>query len=163
MYIFYIFFIFCAIMCLYKILGVIQNMKINKLHSKHILKKSLGYTFIMYYHTDINNNTCFTLTVKNRTLKIKEHIILTYPTYISGMFYGKIKEYIFDVIECSINLKIDNLGLSNVLHIEKNTDNFIIHKSNSVLYEQLFIPGCENYDKLYIDLEHVITNYKNYF
>ena len=148
---------------MYKIKGVIQSMKINKLHSTHILKKTLGYTFIMYYHTDNNNNTCFTLTVKNRTLKVKEHVILTYPTYIAGVFYEKIKEYIFNVIEQSINLKIDNLGLSNILYIEKNTNDFIIHKTNSVLYEQLFTPYCENYDKLYTNLEYVITHYKNYF
>ena len=117
----------------------------------------------MYYHTDDNNDTCFTLTVKNRTLKVKEHIILTYPTYISGMFFDKIKEYIFNVIERSINLKIDNLGLSNVLYIEQNTNSFIVHKVNSALYEQVFVPGCENYDKLYVDLEHVITHHKNYF
>ena len=141
----------------------VQIMKINKLHTKHILKKTLGYTFTMYYHTDKNNNTCFTLTVKNRCLKIKEHIILEYPTYISGMFYDKIKEYMFDVIETSINLKIDNLGLNDTLYIEKNTDNFIVHKTNSVLYKQLFIPDYENYDKLYIDIEHVITHHKNYF
>ena len=138
-------------------------MKINKLHTKHILKKTLGYTFTMYYHTDIHNNTCFTLTVKNRILKIKEHIILEYPTYISGMFYDKIKEYIFNVIEISINLKIDSLDLGDILYIEKNTNSFTVHNVNSVIFEQLFIPGCENYDKLYTDLEHVITHYKNYF
>ena len=136
-------------------------MKINKLHSTHILKKTLGYTFVMYYHTDKNNNTCFTLTVKNRTLKIKEHVIFAYPTYIAGMFYNKIKDYMFNVIETSTNLKIDNLGLSDVLYIEKNTDNFIVHNINSVFYEQLFC--FENYDKLYEDLENIIVNYKNYF
>ena len=138
-------------------------MKINKLHSTHILKKTLGYTFTMYFHKDIKNETCFTLTVKNRTLKIKEHIILTYPTYIAGLFYGKINEYMFNAIEQAINLKIDNLGLSDVLYIEKSTDNFIVHKTNSILYEQLFTPYCENYDKLYTELEYVITHYKNYF
>lgn len=138
-------------------------MKINKLHSTHILKKTLGYTFTMYFHTDINNNTCFTLTVKNRTLKIKEHVILTYPTYIAGVFFNKIKEYMFDVIECAINLKIDNLGLSGILYIEKNTNNFMIHKINSVLYEQISLTYHEDYDKLYDNVEHIIRNYKNFF
>ena len=138
-------------------------MKINKLHSTHILKKTLDYIFTMYYHTDNNNNTCFTLTVKNRILKIKEHVLLTYPTYITDMFYGKIKEYMFDVIERSINLNIDNLGLSNILYIEKHTDSFIVHKNNSVIYEQLFLPYLENYDKLYENIAHIIRNYKNFF
>ena len=138
-------------------------MKINKLHTTHILKKTLGYTFTMYYHTDINNNTCFTLTVKNRTLKIKEHVILKNPTYIAGMFYGKIKEYMFDVIEQAINLKIDILGLSDILYIEKCTDSFIIHNNNSVIYEQIFLSYDENYDKLYDNVEHIIRNYKNFF
>ena len=138
-------------------------MKINKLHSTHILKKTLGYTFIMYFHTDNNNDTCFTLTVKNRILKIKEHIILTYPTYIAGVFYDKIKDYMFNVIETSINLKIDSLDLSDVLYIERCTDSFIVHKANSVIYEQVYTPYCENYDKLYANLEDVVVNHKNYF
>ena len=140
-------------------------MKANKLRSTQILKKALGYTFTLYYHMDINNNnnTCFKLTVKNRTLKIKEHVLLEYPTYIVGMFDEKIKEYIFDVIETAINLKIDNLGLSDTLYIQKNTNVFVVHKTNSILHKTLFIPYGENYDKLYDNLEHVITNYKNYF
>ena len=140
--------------------GVIQNMKINKLYSKHILKKTLGYIFIMYRHNDNNNNICFTLTVKNKTLKIKEHVLLTNPTYIAGMFYGKIKEYMFDVIETSINLKIDSLGLSDVLYIEKSTNSFMVHKVSSALYEQLY---CDGYDKLYANLDDVITHHENYF
>ena len=138
-------------------------MKINKLHSAHILKKTLGYIFIMYFHTDNNNDICFTLTVKNRILKIKEHIILTNPTYIADVFFGKIKEYMFNVIETSINLNIDILGLSDILYIEKCTDSFIIHNNNSVIYEQVFLSYDENYDKLYDNVEHIIKNYKNYF
>ena len=138
-------------------------MKINKLYSVHILKKTLGYIFTMYRHNDNNNNICFTLTVKNKTLKIKENVILTYPTYITGMFYGRIKEYMFDVIETSINLKIDNLGLSNILYIEKNVSNFMIHKTNSVIYEPVSLSHDENYDKLYDNIEHIILNYKNFF
>ena len=138
-------------------------MKINKLHTTHILKKTLGYIFTMYYHTDNNNDTCFTLTVKNRTLKLKERVILTNPTYIVGMFFGKIKEYIFGVIECAINLNIDILGLSDILYIEKCTDSFIIHKNSSVIYEQIFLSYDENYDKLYSNVEHIIRNYKNFF
>ena len=117
----------------------------------------------MYFHTDNNNDICFTLTVKNRILKIKEHIILTNPTYIADVFFGKIKEYMFNVIETSINLNIDILGLSDILYIEKCTDSFIIHNNNSVIYEQVFLSYDENYDKLYDNVEHIIKNYKNYF
>ena len=138
-------------------------MEINKLHSTHTLKKTLGYTFIMYFHTDNNNDTCFTLTVSNRDLKIKEHVLLTNPTYIADVFFGKIKEYMFNVIETSINLNIDILGLSDILYIEKCTDSFIIHNNNSVIYEQVFLSYDENYDKLYDNVEHIIKNYKNYF
>ena len=117
----------------------------------------------MYHHKDDNNNECFTLTVLNKTLKIKEHVLLTNPTYIVGMFDNKIKEYMFDVIEQSINLKIDNLGLSDILYIEKNTYSFFVHKFNSVLYEPASIPNYDDYDKLYSKLEDIVTNHKNYF
>ena len=135
-------------------------MKINKLNNKYTLKKTLGYIFRMYHHKDINNNECFTLTVLNRALKIKERVLLTNPTYIVGMFDNKIKEYMFNVIERSINLKIDGLGLSDVLYIEKHTNSFIVYKISSVVYEQLYYDG---YDKLYSNLEDIITNHKNYF
>ena len=138
-------------------------MKINKLHNKYIFKKTLGYIFTMYKHKDDNNNICFTLTVKNRILKLKEHVILTNPTYIVGMFDGKIREYIFDVIEQAINLKIDSLGLSDVLYIEKNVSCFTVNKYSSVIYECLSIPDYDNYDKLYANLEDVVVNNKNYF
>ena len=135
-------------------------MNVNKLHNKYILKKTLGYIFILYSYKDDNNNKCFTLTVLNKILKIKEHVLLTNNKYIVSIFDNKIKEYMFDVIERSINLKIDNLGLSDVLYIEKCTNSFIVHKINSVFYEQLYYEG---YDKLYSNLEDVVKNHKNYF
>lgn len=138
-------------------------MKINKLHTKHLIKKTLGYTFMLYYHTDNNNNTCFTLSVQNKILKIKEHAIFAYPTYTYEVFGNKIKDYMFDVIEQSINLKIDNLGLTDVLYVEKNTNSFIVHKVDDVLYEQIFLSYHENYDGLYDNLENIIINYKNFF
>ena len=135
-------------------------MKINKIYNKYILKKTLGYIFIMYKRKDDNNNICFILTVKNRILKLKEHIILTNPVYIVGMFDAKIKEYMFNIIEQAINLKIYSLGLSDILYIEKSTNSFLVHKVSSVLYEQLYYEG---YDKLYANLEDVVVNNKNYF
>ena len=138
-----------------------ENIKL----STRILKRALGYTFKMYRFYDENNsnNECFKLTVSNRTLKIKEHAILTYHIYIVGMFDDKVREYMFNVIETAINLKIDNLGLTDVLYIEKNASNFIVHKAGSILYEPASISYDENYDKLYTELEYVITHYKNYF
>ena len=138
-------------------------MKIRKLNKKYILNKALGYTFAMYRRLDENNNEYFTLTVSNRTLKIKEHVLLTNPTYIMGMFYGEAQEYIFDVIECSINLMIDNLGLSDVLYLERHTDGFHVHKADSVLYEPASVDFYEGYDELYSKLENIVVNYKNYF
>ena len=114
----------------------------------------------MYHHKDKNNNECFTLTVLNKTLKNIERVLLTNPTYIVGMFDNKIKEYMFNVIEQSINLKIYSLDLSDVLYVEKCTNSFIIHKVDSVIYEQIFYDG---YDKLYSNLECVVKNYKDYF
>ena len=138
-------------------------MKINKLHNKYILKKTLGYKFIMYHHNDNNNNECFTLTVLNRALNIKEHVLLTNPTYIVGMFYGEVREYMFNVIERSINLKIDSLDLDDVLYIEKCVSCFIVHKADSITYEQVFISDYDDYDELYSNLEDIVVNYKNYF
>ena len=138
-------------------------MKIRKLNNKYVPSKSLGYTFATYQQKDDNNNTCFILTVLNKELKIKKHVLLTNPTYIVGMFDDKIKEYLFNVIEQSINLKIDSLGLSDVLSIERSTDSFIVHKADSVLYETAYIPDYDNYDQLYSNLEDIVTNYKNYF
>ena len=135
-------------------------MKVNKLQSKYVLKKTLGYKFIMYHHLDINNNDRFTLTVLNRTLKIKEHVLLTNPTYIVGMFDAKIREYMFNVIEQSINLKIYSLDLDDVLYVEKCANSFIIHKVDSVFYEQVYYEG---YDKLYSNLEDAVTQYKKLF
>ena len=138
-------------------------MKINKLNKKYVLIKALGYKFVMYKHKDENNNDCCTLTVANKWFKIKEHVLLTNPTYVATMFYGKIRDYMFNVIEQSINLIIDSLGLTDILYIERCKSGFNVHKADSVLYEPVFLTYFENYDKLYSDLEDIVTNYKNYF
>ena len=135
-------------------------MKIRKLNKRYILNRALGYTFSMYRRLDDNNNEYYTLTVSNRALKIKEHVLLTKPTYIVGMFYGDVQEYLFDVIERAINLKINSLGLSDILYLERHTDGFKVHKADSVYYEEVFYVGCE---ELYNNLEDVVVNYKNYF
>ena len=138
-------------------------MKIRKLNKKYILNKALGYTFAMYRRLDENNNEYFTLTVSNRTLKIKEHVLLTNPTYIMGMFYGEAQEYIFDVIERAINLKINSLGLSDVLYLEKHTESFDVHKVDSISYKSAYVDFYEGYDEMYAKLENIVANYKNYF
>ena len=138
-------------------------MKIKKLCNKYILKKTLGYKFTMYHHLDINNNECFTLTVLNRALNIKERVLLSNPTYIVGMFYDKVREYMFNVIELSINLKIYSLGLDDILYIEKCVSCFIVHKADSITYEQVFISDYEDYDELYSNLEDIVEHHKDYF
>ena len=135
-------------------------MKINNLHKKYVLKKTLGYTFQMYHHLDDNNNECFTLTVMSREFRVKERALLANPTYVVGLFDSKIKEYMFKRIEYSMNLIIDSLDLSDVLYIERNTNSFKVHKADSVYYEEVFYEG---YEELYNNLEEVVRNYKNYF
>ena len=137
-------------------------MEIKKINKKYVLKETLGYTFIMYEHKDENNNVCFTLTVSNQGLEIEEQVLLTNPTYIVGMFYGGVQDYMFDVIEKAISLKLYSLGLSDVLHVRKCANDFEVHRVGSALYKTVFIPDLDNYDKLYSDLEDVVLNYKKY-
>ena len=138
-------------------------MEIRKLNNKYVPKTSLGYKFGTYRQKDGSNNESYILTVSNKDLKIKKHVLLTYHTYIVGMFEGEIREYMLNVIEQAINLKIDSLGLSDVIYLERCTQGFDVHKVDSVLYEPASIPAYDDYDKLYSNLEDIVVNHKNYF
>ena len=136
-----------------------MEMKLNK---QYILKETLGYKFIMWKHKDENNNVCFTLAVSNKGLEIEERVLLTNPTYIVGMFYGGVQDYMFDVIESAISLKLYSLGLTDVIHIRKCVSAFEIYKAGGTLRKTVFIPDLDNYDELYSNLEDIIANYKKY-